>query len=391
MNSPLSDYATDHKAIVAAAAAAAGFADPVAFSPDEFTYPLLKRSVRGRFVPVDGALVRNWDRTWPQYWPGTNFGVRLYTADGITFARASCAFSQTLSPHGFTVFVVDRKDYQRLFRFALRCKRTREAGGPAPVMPRTQRDTLWQNTVGFLDPKNLKLIREYGGRPKRGLLLTGSPGNGKTSACRWVRNAVEQLGWEAKVVGPDDYQAARRACDPAAAVRELFQVSARGVVFFDDMDVALRDRDTVKETDDQAVFLSALDGIDVNEGVVYVFTTNCPVELIDPAFRRPGRIDLTLSFPKPDAELRRELVARWHQDIQAAVDPDRVVRETHGLSFAEVEELKNLLVLRFVDGGGWDWEWATEQFRANRSGLAARRADRPVGFTVEPAAVNGQY
>jgi hypothetical protein len=391
MSSPLADYAADHNALVAAAADAAGIADPVAFNPDEFTYPLLKSSVRGRFVPVGGAFVRNWDRSWPQYWPGTHFGVRLYTADGITFARVLCAFSQALAPHGFTVFIVDRKDYRRLSRFALRCKRTREAGGPAPVMPPAQRDTLWQNTVGFLDPKNLKRIREYGGRPKRGLLLTGPPGNGKTSACRWVRHAVEQRGWEAKVVGPDDYQAARRACDPAAAVRELLQVSTRGVVFFDDMDVALRDRETVRETDDQAVFLSALDGIDANEGVVYVFTTNCPVELIDPAFRRPGRIDLTLSFPKPDAELRRELVARWHQDIRTAVDPERVARETDGLSFAEVEELKNLLVLRFVDGGGWDWGWATEQFRANRSGLEARRSDRPVGFTVEPVAVNGQH
>ena len=63
------------------------------------------------------------------------------------------------------------------------------------------------------------------------------------------------------------------------------------------MDVALRDRDTVKETDDQAVFLAALDGIEVNEGVVYVFTTNCPLDLIDPAFKRPGRIDLVLHFP----------------------------------------------------------------------------------------------
>jgi len=61
------------------------------------------------------------------------------------------------------------------------------------------------------------------------------------------------------------------------------------------------------------------------------------------------------------------------------------------MSFAEVEELKNLLVLRFVDGGGWDWDWAMEQFRANRSGLASRRADRPVGFIAEPVAVNGQH
>ena len=69
---------------------------------------------------------------------------------------------------------------------------------------------------------------------------------------------------------------------------DLFSVNRRGIIFFDDMDVALRDRNTVRETDDQAVFLSALDGIEVNEGVVYVFTTNCSLDLIDPAFKRPG-------------------------------------------------------------------------------------------------------
>ncbi|HVK17829.1 MAG TPA: ATP-binding protein [Fimbriiglobus sp.] len=391
MSTPLSEFTADHKTVVAAAAAAAGIADPVVFDPDDFADPLLENSVRGPLVPVDGVLIRDWDRNWRAAWPGVNYGVRVYRADGITFARGYCGLAPELTTTGFHVFVVDRRDYARLYRFAVRCKRASATGATPPVMPTGQRDVLWQNTIGFLEPANLKRLRGYGGRAKRGLLLTGPPGNGKTSACRWVRQEAERRGWEARVVGPDEYEVARRDCNPAEAVRNLFRVTGRGIVFFDDMDIALRDRDTVKETDDQAVFLAALDGLEVNEGVVYVFTTNCPVDLIDPAFRRPGRIDLTLAFPKPDTDLRRELVARWHAEIRAAVDPARVVRETDGMSFAEVEELKNLLVLRFVDGGGWDWDWAMEQFRANRSGLASRRADRPVGFIAEPVAVNGQH
>src|SRR5438874_13374748 len=101
------------------------------------------------------------------------------------------------------------------------------------------------------------------------------------------------------------YQAARRDCHAVEAVKELFAVSRPGVVFFDDMDVALRDRALAPDSDDQAVFLGAMDGIEVKEGVVYVFTTNCPVELIDPAIKRPGRIDLVLQFDPPPADLRR--------------------------------------------------------------------------------------
>jgi ATP-dependent 26S proteasome regulatory subunit len=168
-----------------------------------------------------------------------------------------------------------------------------------------------------------------------------------------------------------------------AAVKDLFAVHRRGVIFFDDMDVALRDRNTVKETDDQAVFLSALDGIAVNEGVAYVFTTNCSLGLIDPAFKRPGRIDLVMHFDLPDAALRRELIGRWHPEVRAGIDADAAVGQTDGFSFAEVEEVKNLLILRHLDAGGWDWGWAMNQFRENRAELAVR--DRNVGFAAPSA------
>jgi SpoVK/Ycf46/Vps4 family AAA+-type ATPase len=112
----------------------------------------------------------------------------------------------------------------------------------------------------------------------------------------------------------------------------LFTVENRGIVFFDDMGLALRDRDTVSETDDQAVFLNALDGISVQRGVVFVFTTNCAPELIDRAFRRPGRLDVVLHFREPDAPLRSRLIDRWHEDIRGGLDIDQVIRSTEGFS-----------------------------------------------------------
>ena len=59
-------------------------------------------------------------------------------------------------------------------------------------------------------------------------------------------------------------------------------------------------------------------------------------------------------------------------------------------SFAEIEELKNLLILRHVDAGSWDWNWALKQFEINRHDLH-RKKRRRVGFgEVEPLlAVNG--
>ena len=382
---PLTSYAFDHRRLVEASAAAAGLSDPVAFSASGYAYFLLRSAVRGALIPLEGVLYRDWMTGGRHYYPGTKFGIRLYRAQEVPFARCVASVDGDYDAEAYDFFVVSRADYVKLFRIAKRASQERGAGAIPPVMSPEQFEKLRQNTIGYLDRQNLKRIRSLGGRAKRGLLLTGPPGNGKTSACRWLRNECLRLGLEHQEVSPDAYQQARGSCNPVQAVKDLFAVNRRGIIFFDDMDVALRDRNTVKETDDQAVFLSALDGIDVNEGVAYVFTTNCPIELIDPAFKRPGRIDLVLHFDLPDSVLRRELIERWHSEVRGGIDVVAAVVETEGLSFAEVEEVKNLLILRYLDVKEWDWEWAMDQFRENRQELKSK--DRHLGFAL---ATNGQ-
>jgi hypothetical protein len=375
---PLETYSADHKFLLDGAAKAAGITDPVAFVPGIYAFHLLRASVRGPLVPLDGVLVRDWNTGGRYYFPGAQYGLRVYSVNGIRFVRCVAKVNQDYADECYEFFVVARTDYLNLFRIAVRASRQRAGGELPPVMKPDQLETLRQNTVGYLDADNLRRIKELGGRPKRGLLLNGPPGNGKTSACRWLWIECLRLGYEYQMVTPDAYQAARHSCNPVQAVKSLFTVNRRGVIFFDDMDIALRDRNTVKESDDQAVFLSALDGIEVNEGVVYVFTTNCPLDLIDPAFKRPGRIDLVLHFQLPDAALRSELFDRWHPEIIKGIDREHAIATTEGHSFAELDEIKNLLILRNLDAKVWDWDWALNQFRENRQEIT--QAHRRVGF-----------
>src|SRR5206468_10941542 len=123
--------------------------------------------------------------------------------------------------------------------------------------------------------------------------------------------ACRERRWEYRLVTPDNYRAARGH----DSIEDLFGVERRGIIFFDDMDLALRDREKVHETEDQAVFLSAMDGIAAHEGVVFVFTTNCSLDLIDRAFKRTGRIDPLLHFKPPDERVRQQLSERRHEDI----------------------------------------------------------------------------
>jgi hypothetical protein len=379
MVSPLKTYTADHRHIIDLAARQAGINDPVAVDLDEFYEPLIRLSRKGEVLPVDGVLVRDWDPDNRRVYPGLLLGMRLYEVQGIRFVRVRFPFSNQQNGWGFDFTVVDRSNYRKLYRIAVKARRTQDRPNTPPVLPADQLDLLWKNTIGYLEPANLKRIKAYGGRAKRGVLLTGSPGNGKTMACRWIWEECRRRGWEYKLVTPDAYRAARSG----DSIESLFSVERVGIVFFDDMDLALRDRETVHETEDQAVFLSAMDGITINEGVVFVFTTNCSLGLIDRAFKRPGRLDLVLHFKMPDAGLRRQLMERWHDDIRKSLDLDRAVETTDGYSFAEVEELKNLLVMRFMESGEWDWDWALRQFDVNRSELASKpQQKRQVGFGV---------
>ena len=83
----------------------------------------------------------------------------------------------------------------------------------------------------------------------------------------------------------------------------------------------------------------------------------------------------------------RALVDRWHLEIIRGIDVDAAVSGTAGLSFAEIEEVKNLLILHYLDKQVWDWDWATEQFRENRKELAL--VERQVGFVPLLPSANG--
>jgi cell division protease FtsH len=375
MTIQLWQYAAAHRFLLDAVRRQAGIEDPIAVDLNQFEEPLFKAARRGAFYPLDGVLVRDWNPDNRKVNSGVQCGLRIYEIEGIRFARVLFHYSDWLNDAGQNFVAVDRSDYRRLYRIALGCRRNEEPVAAPPVLPREQLELLWNNTIGYLESERFDRIRAYGGRLKRGVLLTGDPGNGKTMACRWIWEACRRRGWEYKLVTPDSYREARKC----GGVKELFTVDRRGIVFFDDMDLALRDRETVNETEDQAVFLSSMDGLTANEGVVFVFTTNCSLELIDRAFRRPGRLDLVLHFHAPDAELRRRLIDRWHADIRAGFDIDVAVCSTDGFSFADLDEIKNLLVMHHADCGAWNWPSALRQFEINRSELSGR-SDRRVGF-----------
>lgn len=304
------------------------------------------------------------------------FGIECYRLqiDGqsIALAKIVAPYPNMRVWRWYQFWAVPVEHHRRLYRFLRRLERS-SMDVVAPIMRESDRLRLWSETIGFL-AQGRQTLKMYGVPQKRGVLLLGTPGNGKTMACRWLLSLCHRRGLRWRSVSAQEYAGAKDAGD----VHELFELDGPGIILFDDLDQSFRDREG--SDSDCTTFLTELDGLHPREGIVYLFTSNARVGDLDPAFRRPGRIDLYLHFQRPDAELRRTFVVeRWHAHITSAIDVDQAVRETDGLSFAEMDEVKKLLVLRFLETKTWDWGAAWSAYQAgHNSGKSAQR----IGFNL---------
>jgi hypothetical protein len=262
---------------------------------------------------------------------------------------------------------VRAEDYRKFYRHIRAVYRNDIRQSP-PILPSRQLQQLTENTVHFLrrDPSVLERLQIP---VRRGLLLTGPPGNGKTMSCRWLRYECVRRGLSWKSVSRLEYEEAAKD----GGVRDLFSLYDKGVILFDDFDAALRDRS--KYGDElQSTFLAELDGMSGKHGIVFLFTSNLRPEEIDPAALRPGRIDVIISFPSPDAELRRKLFEeRWQSEVVSHLPVAALVEATDGWSFAELEELRKMLALRVVDGNEMNWEELQLQIHRHPRQAVTRR------------------
>lgn len=142
--------------------------------------------------------------------------------------------------------------------------------------------------------KQPELIRQMNGTLKRGVLLTGPYGTGKTMSAGYIASLAVAQGFTFIYVEPQDIPT-------AIDFAKLYQPA---VIFAEDVEkVAQVDRG--QEVDK---LLNKLDGVDSKrDDIISIFTTN-HVENITPALLRPGRIDVKLDVLPPDADASVRIV-----------------------------------------------------------------------------------
>lgn len=170
-------------------------------------------------------------------------------------------------------------------------------------------------------------FRDFGFIWKRGVLLFGPPGSGKTSTVQLLaQDVVSRGGCVFYTTHP--------------------QLSSVGLYMFRQIEprrpavVILEDIDAIIERYGEPELLALLDGELQIDNVVFIATTNYPEKLDQRIINRPSRFDVIKRIGLPNLEARRLYIqTKNHFISDNAEEVERWTKETEGLSIAHLKEL----------------------------------------------------
>jgi len=198
------------------------------------------------------------------------------------------------------------------------------------ILPAEVLATIRRQVVGVADHRERLLAARQ--HLKRGLLLYGPPGVGKTHTLRYLIGQlidvtiVELTGEALHLIGT------------ACSVARTLQPS---MVVVEDVDLIAEDRE-IYGGGHSVLFqlLNEMDGLAEDADVVFVLTTNRPAVLESALAARPGRVDQAVALELPDAEARRRLFRLYQGGLEVdASRLDAVVERTDGVTASFLKEL----------------------------------------------------
>lgn len=199
-------------------------------------------------------------------------------------------------------------------------------------LPQNTKDVLLQDAESFSSAQTRRWYSDRGIPYRRGYLLYGTPGSGKSSMCHVLASELERPIYVLNLATP--------GLDDQTFLERMSEVPAGSIVLMEDIDAAFVDRaqsqSTGKDHDKQktlsfSAVLNAIDGIGASEGRLLCMTTNHYKQL-DPALIRPGRIDMQFEFTNASQQQAKELFIRWYGPR------DSPIRQT---TEEEIQNVKN--------------------------------------------------
>lgn len=193
---------------------------------------------------------------------------------------------------------------------------------------------------------------KMGARIPKGVLLVGPSGTGKTLLAKAVAG---EAGVPFYSVSGSEFVEIYVGVGPAR-IRKLFNQAKKtspSIIFIDEID-AVGSRSTVNgNTEDNKTInqlLIEMDGFSSTQ-IIVIAATNRP-EDIDPALRRPNRIDRVVPVGRPDIKAREEiLILHSRGKHMENVNLHALAQDTPGFTGADLENMLNEAAIISVNKG----------------------------------------
>jgi ATP-dependent 26S proteasome regulatory subunit len=174
------------------------------------------------------------------------------------------------------------------------------------VLPDGVLDAIERHTVGIA--RHGERLLAAGQHLKRGLLLHGPPGTGKTHTVRYLMG---------RLPGNTVIILTGTAMRFVAKAAELARRLRPSVVVVEDVDLIAQDRSYGPGAHPLLfTLLDAMDGVGGDADVTFLLTTNRASELEKALADRPGRVDLAVEIPLPDAAGREALLRLYARGLK---------------------------------------------------------------------------
>ncbi len=178
----------------------------------------------------------------------------------------------------------------------------------------------------------IEIYDQYKLMHKRGILLYGDPGAGKSGILQLcMKHIIEELN--GLVINLKDEDTVRGYLDVVPKLRQI-EPERPIVVIIEDIDSIAGESSYITSQ-----LLNMLDGIKQIENVAYIATTNYPEKLAERITNRPSRFDRRYYIAPPSREVRKAYLERKLGDASKLTNMDQWIDDTEGMSMSHLKEL----------------------------------------------------